>query len=165
MEETHIEQTSKAEGSNATVDKDQTKKRITIWFLELQCQAILLSVLCIILSSRSGFWEDSIVREFVFGFNFVSTLFYSTGYLLTTAILAIFWRGQRLWLYPTIAAALFSIHLQILFFALADATSSEKLPVRLIGPYIVFVCTLLGGCLLRRWVRVGSKLTDAPKSV
>jgi hypothetical protein len=165
MENTHTEQTSNTGRSNAAVDKGQTKKRITVWSLETQCQALLLSVLCIILSSRSGPRDDGIVRDLVFEFNLVSVLFFSTGYLFTTAILAVFWRGQRLWLYPIIAAALFSIHLQILFFALGDVTPSEKLPVRLAGPYIVFVCTLVGGCCLRRWIRAGNKLADAPSAV
>jgi hypothetical protein len=165
MEETYIEQTTKPKGNNLTVDKDQTKKRITIWFLELQCQALLLSVLCIILSLPKGPREEGIFRDLVLGFNFVSTLFYSTGYLLTTAILAVFWRGQRLWFYPVIAATLFSIHLQILFFALGDVPSSEKLPVRLAGPCIVIASTLVGGYFLRRWDRTGSKLTNVSSAV
>jgi hypothetical protein len=162
MENAPFDHIRKAGGMDMNGDKGLTKKRIAVWFVETQCEALLLSVLCVILSLPNGPKRDGIPRSIVFGFMAVSTLLFSTGYVLTTAIVATFWRARRLWLYPTIAAAVFSIHLEMFFFVVPDTIEVEKLTVRIAGVCIVFACTLVGGYFLRDWVPAGSKLADTP---
>jgi hypothetical protein len=165
MENADIEHTGKTGGVDVTGDKELTKKRITVWFVETQCEALLLSVLCVILSWPDGPKQDGFFHSVVAGFMIVSTLFFSTGYMLTTAIVATFWRARRMWLYPTIAAAVFSFHLEMFFFVLPDTVEAEKLTVRIAGPCIVFACTLVGSYFLRDWAPAGGKLADAPNGV
>jgi hypothetical protein len=165
MENAAIGHTTNAVGIKMRGDNELTKKRITVWFLETQCEVLLLSVLCTYLSFFNGHGPDGFFRELVISFLVLSTLFLATGYLLTTAIIAAFWRGHRLWLYPVFAAVLYSIILQILLFLLSDLNSSEKqeiLTVRLAGPCIVFLCTFVGGYFLRGWAPAGNKLAQAP---
>jgi hypothetical protein len=44
----------------------------------------------------------------------LALLFFSTGYLITTAISRTLWSGRKLWLYPIIAMALFVIQFEVM---------------------------------------------------
>lgn len=137
--------------TDLTAGQEQMKKRITVWFAETQCEALLLSGLCVYLSLPQGPNGDGIARDFILGFIAISTLFLATGFLLATAIISAFWRGESLWLYPIFAAALFSILLQILFYTVDTEHSLERLHYRIFGACIVFGCSLIGGFVLQRW--------------
>src|SRR5689334_290 len=115
--------------------------RITVWILETACEAFLLSLLLIILSLSSGASGLGFIRDLAFGFFASLTLFFTTGYLLTTAIADAFCRRKLVWIYPLVASLLFSVHLQIFLFVAGGWTAAERLPIRILGPCIAFVCT------------------------
>jgi len=117
------------------------QKRITIWFLETGCEALLISVL---LLELFGPGRLSVSRDLAAAFFGTLFFFFTTGYLLTTAIADALWRSRRVWLYPVVASVLFCLHLQILFMVAGGWSSAERLPVRVVGPCIVFVCTYVG---------------------
>ena len=123
----------------------ETQKRITVWFLETASEALLISVLLIILS---GFSLISFISGLALGFFGTLHFFFITGYLFTTAIADALWRKKRIWVYPSIVSILFSTHLQIAFWMTGGWTSAEKLPVRIAGPCIVFACTFAGSSFL-----------------
>lgn len=120
------------------------QKRITTWFLETACEAFLLSLLLIVLSLSDGPSSLGFIRDLAFWFFASLILFFTTGYLLTTAIADALWRSKRVWLYPFVASILFSLHLQIVFLVAGGWSSVERLPVRIAGPCIVFICTYIG---------------------
>jgi hypothetical protein len=93
----------------------------------------------------------------------VAFMFFSSGYLLSTAIFRGVWRGQRLWSYPAVAALLFSVHFEILNVGVGGAFAPpDRLRIRVAGACIVFACTFVGGCLLRAWVSPDTKKPDIP---
>lgn len=81
----------------------------------------------------------------------------ASGYLLTTAIFGVVSRSQKPWLYPTIAAVLYLVHLHIAFggersgLSLAHWDLSQRLTLEAAGACVVFSCTWGGTSLLRRW--------------
>jgi hypothetical protein len=93
------------------------EKRITVWCLETACEALLVSVLLIALSPPYGPNPLSLIKDLAAGFFGALGFFFTTGYLLTTAIADAFWRRKRIWVYPLIVSMLFSVHFQILFLA------------------------------------------------
>jgi len=124
-------------------------RRLAIWLLETTCEALLLG-LFLVLSfgpDRRGFAGDLwFVTVGIALFSF------TTGYLLTTAIARVVWAGgRRLWPYSAVAASLFLVHVQILFFVASGWTSAERVRVRLTGLCIVLACTFCGSYILRRW--------------
>jgi hypothetical protein len=134
------------------------QKRIAVWFLETQCEALLLSVVLIVLSIPNGPSQYGFVHDLLFGLTAIYTVFFTTGYLLTTAIVGIFWRSQRSWLYPSVASVLFLIHFEIFSVGIGGAFEpSERLPIRGAGAGIVFACTFVGGWFLRKWIQVNRK--------
>jgi hypothetical protein len=124
----------------------QIVKRFAIWVAEILGQGLLLSLLLIVLSPSStrGFardlWTAFIATVVVFMFG--------SGYLLSTAIVGIGFRGSRLWLYPVIAALLFVIHEQV-FFSGWTPPDFSHLATQVGGACIVFFCTLAGSRFLR----------------
>jgi hypothetical protein len=138
------------------------QKRMTVWLLETACEALLVSVLLIVLSLHDGPSQLGLIRDLAFGFFATLLVFCTTGYVFTTALAAIFWRnGNRVWLYPFLVALFFSIHLQILFSVASGWSPAERLPVRIGGPCIAFGCTYLGGIFLRRRVDNDSKSANS----
>jgi hypothetical protein len=126
-------------------------RRLLVWFAETASEALLIGFLLLFTPVLFTRGEGSFAGEVSLRFMSVLWFFFITGYLLTTAIIGIFWRSRRLWLYPSIAAVLFSIHLQIWFLGASGWTNAERLPYELAGPCIVFGCTFAGGRLLRKW--------------
>jgi hypothetical protein len=132
------------------------RKQLTVWLLETACESLLVSVLLIVLSIHNGPSQLGLVRDLAFGFFAILLVFCTTGYVLTAALAAALWRnGQSAWVYPTLVAVLFSVHLQILFSVASGWTTTERLPIRIAGPAIAFGCTFLGGTFLRKWVNKG----------
>lgn len=130
-------------------------KRLAVWALEMLAVTLLLGILLYVSwGPYPGPGQHDFLRD-VARYTAVTAVVFMFGsaYLLTTATFGIVLRGQRLWLYPLVAALLFVIHLQ--FYA-SGWTSSQKLPIQVFGACIVVACTLAGGWLLRRWVQAGS---------
>ncbi len=124
-------------------------KRLAVWLLETLGEATLLSGLLYVLAGTSFGHDFS--RDLLFLFIGTSVVFmWGHRYLFTTVIFGVIWRSQRRWLYPTIAAALFAIHVQ--FYA-TGWTVSLRLLTQFAGACIVFACTFLGNCLLRKWAQ------------
>jgi len=117
-------------------------KRLAVWLLETLSEAVLLSVLLFVLGGRGP------AGDFLFILMGTIVVFmWGYGYLFTTAIFGVVWRGRRWWLYPSSAAVLFLTHLH--FYATGWA-SSLRLLTQVFGACIVFACTVAGNWLLRR---------------
>jgi hypothetical protein len=124
-------------------------KRLLIWFLETSLEAVLLAVtlLCLFGHDRNAYFKDLAIN-----FVWIGTMFFSTGYLLSTLVARAIWQGRSLWIYSVIAAVLFSIHFEILNYAAGGAFNvTPRWVVRIAGACIAFPCTLAGTSLLRRW--------------
>ena len=135
-------------------------KRLTVWLVEALVSTLLFGVLFGALSSPDVSTFVSILPgtwALAFG---VGAILLLHGYYVTTALAGVVWRGQRLWLYPTIAATLFVIHTHIVFFRLKPDLSSSgqatELPFLAGGASIVFACALGGNWLLRKWSQTNS---------
>jgi hypothetical protein len=126
------------------------EKRITVWCLETGCTALLVSVLLVVFSPPYDLNPLGLLRDLAFGFFAALTFFFTSGYLLTTALADAFWRSKGSWLYPLVVFMLFSVHLQLLFLVASGWTSGERLPVRIAGPCFAFACAYVGGCFLRK---------------
>jgi hypothetical protein len=124
-------------------------KRVVVWIMEMTCFVGFMSLVVHFLwGNFSSGPDQSIVGQLQFGVVAISFVLFGSGFFLTTAIFGAFWRSNRLWVYPSIAAALFVVHLQ---FAASGWTQREKAPIQLFGAAIIFLCTLVGGRLLRKW--------------
>ena len=122
-------------------------KRIVVWSLETLLQVPLLMALLMLLSdlSHGVRWFD--VRLLLFA---AIVFMVGSGYVVTTAIVAILFRGQTPWLYPIIAACLFIIHEQFFISGWAPPETIQ-LQIQAGGASVVFATTFLGGRYLRRW--------------
>ena len=126
-------------------------KRLAVWLLETLSEAVLVGAFLSVLA-----WaDDSTFRGLLLLITGTAVLFMvGSGYLLTTAIFGVVWRSQRLWLYPAVAAVLFISHVQ---FYVTGWETSLMLQVQAGGACIVFACTFVGNCILRKWVHAGGK--------
>jgi hypothetical protein len=124
-------------------------KRLVVWSVETLCEVPLLMALLMLLSDLSHG-----VRGFDLGILLFATFVFmvGSGYLITTAVVGVFFRGQTPWLYPTIAASLFVIHEQF-FLAGWARPDTTHIQVQVGGASIVFATTLVGGWVLRKWSR------------
>jgi hypothetical protein len=91
---------------------------------------------------------------------------FATGYLATTAVARMLISTRVLWIYPVVAAVLYSIHLEIMFVAMRGTgwTRGEQLVVRMGGAAVVFVCALGCSVLLRRWTLPVALTGDATRA-
>jgi len=124
-------------------------KRLAIWFLETLLEALFLAV---VLVSLFGCDQHAYGKCIGVSFVWIGTMFFSTGYLLTTAIARAVWRGMVVWLYSIVALVLFLIHFEILNHATGGMYDAPKrIVLRIAGGCIVLACTFVGTLLLRRW--------------
>ena len=91
----------------------------------------------------------------VYGFAVAVILGFLHAYYATRVVLGLFWRSTPVWVYPTIAVALFIIHVRVMFMRSAgdltpDAKSLER-PFEALGACIVFACAFIGNRVLRKW--------------
>lgn len=127
-----------------------TVKRLIIWLVETSVEALVLAV---VLVSLFGCDQGTYGKCIGINFVWIGTMFFSTGYLFTTAIARALWRGGSLWLYPAVAVVLFLIHLEILNYAAGGMFDAPKRTViRIAGACIVLACTLAGTLVLRQWI-------------
>lgn len=132
-------------------------KRLSIWLLETALEALLLGMA---LSSLLGVTQHAYARDVAVGFVWISTMFFSTGYLLTTGIARAVWQPRRVWLYSMLAMLLFLVHFEILNYSAGGIFDAAKRTlIRIVGACIVFACTITGGAVLRKWSR-----TQGPSS-
>jgi hypothetical protein len=80
-------------------------KRISVWFGEMFLVLLLIGVLSLMLAARSEGWTrwEDLVLLLVWT---AAVFMFGSGYLLTTGVIGVFFRGQQLWLYPMMAALL-----------------------------------------------------------
>jgi hypothetical protein len=129
-------------------------KRLAVWLLETTCETLLMGLFMTVFF---GFDRHAFGMALLFYASAVALMSYTTGYLLTTAILRAVWKSQRLWLYPIVSTVPFFIHSQIFFVDSGGSTPSEKLAIRAAGACIVFACTLAGTFALQKWALTSSK--------
>lgn len=131
-------------------------KRLLIWLLECSLEALLLAVVLVILSGDD---QHAYVKDVAVGFVWISTIFVSTGYLLTTGLARAIWQPGRAWQYPRVATVLFLIHFEILNHAAGGIFDpAKRAAIRVAGAFIVFTCTVAGTFVLRKWAPARSKL-------
>jgi hypothetical protein len=132
----------------------RTLKRLTVWFLETLCQIWLLAVfLFLLVGPRRLTFRDG-VEFYVYGITLLSL---TTGYLLTTLIFRVLWRGRTFWSYALVAAILYSFHFEIYAIGVKWWRSGQStLPFRA-GAFIVFTCALAGSYVLRKWTQGSGK--------
>jgi hypothetical protein len=107
-------------------------KRLAVWLIETAAEAVLLSLF------MNMWWgySDPVNRGFLFQLSgwalvILTVFMLGSGYLITTAILRIAWKSQRLWTYSVASAMLVLAHLQIFFLCgqwianLQEATDSS----------------------------------------
>ena len=126
-------------------------KRLTVWFVEILFEAMLLGLA---LAGLFGYDQNAFgksVERYVSG---ILLLSFTTGYLVTTAIVRLAWKGQSWWSYSAIAVALFLAHSQLFFVVSGGSTLLERLSMQMAGACIVFACTFAGTLALRRWIAV-----------
>jgi len=133
------------------ISKTLMVKRITVSFIEVASEALLLGfVLAVIL----GYDEHAFIKDVLIYAGMIFMMFFTTGYVFTTAIVRAFWKGQKLWSYPVIAIALFLLHFEILNVGIGVAFEpKDRLRIRIAGAFIVPACTLIGGLFLQHATR------------
>jgi hypothetical protein len=126
-------------------------KRLAVWLFEMALQALMLGLFLIV-----SHWSDenAFGKDLLFFFQTTILLFFTTGYLFSTAIVRAIWRGRGVWWHPIIMAALFLVHFEILNVRAGGAFEPpERLRLQVAGTCIAFACALPGGWFLRRWIR------------
>lgn len=124
-------------------------KRLAIWLMEVGLQAVLLGLLLIGLYGHDKFRFG---RDLLVYTDSILVMFFLTGYLLTTAILRVLWKGRTFWLYPVIAMALFLFHFELLNLGIGGAFAPpDRTRVLLAGMCAAAITTLCGTLVLQRW--------------
>jgi hypothetical protein len=124
-------------------------KQLAIWLLETVFEALLLGVLLVCLVGDN---QHQYAKDLSVSFVWIGTMFFSTGYLFTTAIARAVWRGSTVRLYPVVAVVLFLIHFEVLNYSAGGIFDLRmRLAIRIAGMCIVLACTFVGTQLLRRW--------------
>jgi hypothetical protein len=137
-------------------------KRLAVWFTETLTEVLLLGL---VLTLLLGHDQHAFLKDLSIYSSGIILLFFTTGYLLSTVVVRIFWRGRTLWSYPAIAIILFFIHFEIMNVGLGGAFEpSTRLRVRVAGACIVFACTLAGTFALRKWASGRNKSAELPKN-
>src|SRR5262245_60531420 len=125
-------------------------RRLAVWLIETVAEAVLLSLF---MNMWSGF-SDPVERGYLFqlfmsAWAILTVFMLGSGYLITTAILRIAWKSQRLWAYSAVSAVLVLAHLQISFLD-SGWTTYQRLRVQVASACIVFACTFIGGWILQK---------------
>jgi hypothetical protein len=124
-------------------------KRLAIWLLEVVLEAFLLSVVLVCLLGDD---QHKYAKDLTVSFVWIGSMFFSTGYLFTTAIARAVWRGRTVLLYPVVAVLLFLVHFEILNYSAGGVFDIQKrVVIRVAGVCIVLACTFAGNLTLRKW--------------
>lgn len=123
-------------------------KRLAVWLGETSLEVLLLGL---VLLALFGHDQHAVGKSLVGYAAGIVLLSFTTGYLLTTAVARGAWKGQAWWTYSAIAVALFLIHSEIFFAISGGSTRPEQFSMQTAGVLVVFVSTVAGSLLLRRW--------------
>lgn len=123
-------------------------RRLAIWFAEMVCQWLLIAGLPMVSFDYSRGLPTFEMKIIVVGTAFFMV---ASGYVMTTAVVGVFCRGKSLWLYPAVAVLLFVLH-ERFFFTVVWRTPFH-IDLLVLGGCVVFLSTLGGNWLLRRWPR------------
>jgi hypothetical protein len=135
-------------------------RRIVVWFIETVSEMLLLGI---VLTVLLGHDPRTFLKDLSVYSSGVVLLFFTTGYLLTTIVVRVVWKGRALWVYPAIATGLFLIHFEIMNVSLGGAFAPpDRLLIRAAGACIVILCTLAGTIALRKWAHARRDLAGAP---
>lgn len=138
-------------------------KRLAVWLIETAAEAVLLSLF---MNTWRGH-SDPVERGFLlqlFGWAgiILVVVMWGSGYLITTAILRLAWKSQRLWAYSAASVALALVHLQIFSLLAGNGWLADgELPVQVASACIVFACTFVGGWILQKGMSWGSATIGA----
>lgn len=132
-----------------------TFRRLMTWLLEISLEMLLLGLLLITLSGYQQYGFVKTLFVFVSG---VALILFTTGYVLSTAISRLAWRGEKVWSYPMFSTALFFLHFEFFNLAVGGAFEpSDRGLIRLAGACIAFACTLVGSHVLARMTESRTK--------
>jgi hypothetical protein len=124
-------------------------KRLTIWAAEIISQAMMLGLLLI---GLHGYDQHAFGKSLLTYATWVLVMFFTTGYLATTAIVRAIRKWSKLWLYSAIATAVFVIHFEVLNVGVGGAFEPrDRLRILVTGACIAFLTTIFGTGLLQRW--------------
>jgi len=137
----------------------QILKRLAVWVGEISLEA---SVIGLLLIGLLGYDRNAFGRGWLTYTAATAYMFFATGYLITTVISRVAWRGRSLWPYSVVATALFLIHFEVLNVGVEGAFDiRSRLRIRLVGACIAFAFTLAGSLVLRKWVPPHTKLVES----
>jgi hypothetical protein len=125
-------------------------KRLAVWLAEVSLQSVLLGLLLIVLygDDQHAFGRGLLIYTIS-----TLTMFFTSGYLITTAISRVVWKGQTFWLYSVVATALFILHFELLNLGLGGAFEPrDRIRIIVAGACAAWVTTLAGTFVLRRWI-------------
>jgi hypothetical protein len=123
-------------------------KRLAVWLLETSLEVVLLALALMILFGHNPHAVGKSIVGYAAG---IVLLSFTTGYLLTTVVARGAWRGKSWWSYSVLAVVLFLIHSEIFFKISGASTRPEQFSMQTAGVLVVFVSTVAGSWLLRRW--------------
>ena len=123
-------------------------KRLAVWLLETSLEVLLMGLALIALL---GYDQHAFGRSLLAYTSGIVLFSFTTGYLLTTVVARGVWRGQRWWSYSALAVVLFLIHSEIFFKISGGSTRPEQFSMQTAGVLVVFVSTVAGSWVLRRW--------------
>lgn len=124
-------------------------KRLIIWAAEVITQATMLGL---ILIGLHGYDQHAFGKSVLTYATWILIIFFTTGYLATTAISRAIWRWNKQWFYPAVATALFLIHFEVLNLGVGGAFEPrDRVRIRVAGAFIAFLTTLLGTGILQKW--------------
>ena len=133
-------------------------RRFSVWVTEMALVLLLLAAVTLAVAGDSKQWSRG--DDFLLALVWTAFVFMvGSGYLITTGLLAVFFRSRSPWLYPTLAALLFVVHDQ-LFYTGWTVPDLSHVQLQIAGACIVFACTFVGTWILRRW----AQSTGSPSS-
>jgi hypothetical protein len=133
-------------------------RRLLVWFVETCAQVLLLGF---VLTSLLGHDPHAFFKALSIYMPGVILLFFTTGYVLSTAVVRAVWRGRTLWSYSAIATVLFLVHFEIMNVGLGGAFApSARVGIRVAGACVAFGCTLAGTFALWKWAPASSLLAE-----
>ena len=89
-------------------------RRFSVWVIEMALVLLLLAAVTLAVAGDSKQWSRG--DDFLLALVWTAFVFMvGSGYLITTGLLAVFFRSRSPWLYPTLAALLFVVHDQLFY--------------------------------------------------
>jgi hypothetical protein len=132
-------------------------KRLLIWLAEISCQMFLIALYMVLL------FGDRNPQDFVKGVLFLAGLVgyigFVSGYLVTTFIFRAFDPVEQFWIHPPVTTFLYFLHFEALqtlwkYGPTGEGFSdnAETRKILAAGACIVFLSTVAGNIILRKWI-------------